>query len=363
MYLVDNRYIRKATVCALALWLPARVLAAAPPAKTEYEFFPPPPDEPHLQYLTSFSSEEEMGRKTSRSFKSWVTGQKPLPKQISKPYGIAARNHHFYICDTDYGAILEADLKERFMTVFKARGLGILKVPLNLAIDDAGNFYVADSGRDQVVVFDKDENYVAAMGKLGEMKPRDVAVSKDRIYVADLKSQNVHVFDRATRAPLFNIPQGKDAADPMRRLYSPTNLALDTKGHLYVADTGAFRVEVFDAVDGSYQRTVGQMGDSVGQFARVKGIAVDRESRLYAVDAMSQVVQIFNEQGKLLTWFGEPEGSGALQNLPAKVMIDYDDVVYFKSTVAPGFKVEYLVIVINQIGAHMVSIYGFGHQQ
>jgi hypothetical protein len=78
---------------------------------------------------------------------------------------------------------------------------------------------------------------------------------------------------------------------------------------------------------------------------------------------MSQVVQIFNDQGRLLTWFGEPAGSNRSQNLPAKVMVDYDDAAYFKSTVAPDFAVEYLVIVINQIGSHMVSIYAFGHQQ
>ena len=48
------------------------------------------------------------------------------------------------------------------------------------------------------------------------------------------------------------------------------------------------------------------MGDSLGQFARVKGVAVDRDNLLYAVDAMSKVVQVFDEQGHLLTWFGLP---------------------------------------------------------
>jgi DNA-binding beta-propeller fold protein YncE len=259
--------------------------------------------------------------------------------------------------------VLVADLKERSMTAFRARGQGVLRLPLNIAIDAAGSFYVADSGREQVVIFDKDQNYVAALGKLGEMAPRDVAVSQDRIYVADLKNHNVRVFDKATRNPLFTIPRELDSANVARKLFSPTNLTLDSKGRLYVSDTGAFRVQVYDAADGSYLRAVGGMGDSLGQFARVKGVAVDHESRLYAVDAMSQVVQIFDDHGRLLTWFAEPGGSSRAQSLPAKVLVDYDDAAYFQSCVAPGFKVEYLVFVINQVGAHLVSVYGFGHPQ
>lgn len=328
--------------------------------KPIYEFYPSPPDEPHLQFLTAFNSERELGSNPERNFLSYVTGQQPREKSISKPYGVAARAHRFYICDTDYGAVLEADLKTKRMLVFNAQGQGVLKTPVNLAIDAEGNFYVADSGRDQVVIYDKDENYVAAVGKLGEMKPRDVAVTRDRIYIADIQNHNVHVYDRATRTGLFDIPSRGDSTNVNKRLYSPTNLALDSKGRVYVSDTGAFTVQVYDS-EGNYLRSVGGMGDSLGQFARVKGIAVDRESRLFAADAMSQVVQVFNDQGKLLTWFGEPGAAGRVQNLPAKVMVDYDDVGYFKSFIAPDFKVEYLVVVINQLGSHMVSIYGFGH--
>ena len=347
----------------MVLGLTLRTLAATKPAATkEYDFFPPAPDAPRLQFLTAFNSEREMGRNTQRGFLEWVTGQKARPKEIDKPYGAAVHNHKLYLCDTDYGAVLVADLKERTMAVFHAGGQGALKSPINIAIDDDGNFYVADSGRNQVVIFDKNENYVAALGNPGEGKPRDVAVDRDRIYVADLQGKMVQVYDRATRKPLSTMPGKVDATNEAARLYLPTNLALDAKGRLYVSDTGGFRVTVFDAATGRYLRTVGKMGDGFGQFARVKGIAVDRESQLYAVDAMSQVVQIFNEQGKLLTWFGEPSGS-VLQNLPAKVLVDYDDVASFKSLIAPGFKVEYLVFVINQIGNHKVSIYGLGRQQ
>jgi len=233
-------------------------------------------------------------------------------------------------------------------------------MPLNVAVDSDGVCYVVDAGRDQVVVFDKNGNYLSTIGKQGEMKPRDVAVSKDRIYIADLQKHNVHVLDKTTRNVLFDVPHSGDETNKSRALFTPTNLGLDSKGNLYVSDTGAFRVQVYDS-KGNFVRSVGEMGDGLGQFARVKGIAVDRQDRLYAADAMSQVIQIFDDEGKLLTWFGEPGSDNKIQNLPAKVALDYDDVPFFERYASPKFKVEHLVIVINQIGPHKVSVYGFGH--
>jgi len=327
--------------------------------KIEY-FFPPPPDQPRLQFLTSFSSEKEFHGGEEKSLMTYLTGARPPQKYLSKPYGVAAGNKKIYICDTELGAVVIADLQAKHFGVIDAQGEGALKMPLNLAVDPDGTCYVADAGREQVVVFDKNGNYLSTIGKQGEMKPRDVAINKDRIYIADLQKHSVHVLDKATQNALFDIPCSGDETNKSRALFTPTNLGLDTKGNLYVSDTGAFRVQVYDA-NGNFVRSVGEMGDGLGQFARVKGIAVDRQNRLYAADAMSQVIQIFDDEGKLLTWFGEPGSDNKIQNLPAKVALDYDDVPYFERYASPKFKVEHLVIVINQIGPHKVSVYGFGH--
>ena len=293
---------------------------------------------------------------------SFLTGEQPPDKSFSKPYGAAAGNKRIYVCDTDLNAVLVVDLQARRFQILAAQGKGTLEEPLNISVDADGNLYVTDVGRNQVVIFDKNGGYIAALGKQGEMKPRDAVASANRIYVANLQKHDIHVFDKKTRNLLFDIPHSEDATNQIRGLFTPTNLALDSKGRLYVGDTGAFRVQVYDA-DGTYLRSVGEMGDSLGQFARVKGVAVDRENRLYAVDAMSKVVQIFDGQGRLLTWFDDPESGSVAQTLPSKVVVDYDDAGFFQSYAAPNFKIEFLVIVINQLGPHMVSIFGFGQMK
>jgi DNA-binding beta-propeller fold protein YncE len=194
------------------------------------------------------------------------------------------------------------------------------------------------------------------------MKPRDVTVDRRRIYVADIQSRLVRVYDKASRKWLLNIPCDADRTNAMHALYIPTNLAVDSRGRLYVADTGACHVQVYDA-SGNYLRTIGALGDGTGEFARVKGLAIDRENRIYAADAMSGVIQIFDDQGQVLTWFGDPENGGLMQNLPAKVLLDYDDVELFQRYAAPNFKIEYLIIVTNQLGPHKICVYGFGHMK
>lgn len=352
--------IKQIVIVATTLLFAAGCATTSHTAKKVYYFYPPPPDDPHIQFLTGFSSERDLrGGKEDKTLMTFLTGERPPSKDFAKPYGAAVANHKLYVCDTDAGAVLVVDLQTRRIGILAAQGEASLSMPLNIAIDADGNVYIADAGRNQVIIFDKSGNYIAALGKSGEMKPRDVAVDKNKIYVADFQTKSVRIFDRATHNFLSEIPGEQDRTNRLHCLFAPTNLALDSNGNIFVSDTGGFRVQVYDA-DGNFLRTIGEMGDSLGQFARIKGIALDHENRLYAADAMSQVVQIFDDKGHLLTYFGDPEANTASQNLPAKVLVDYDDADAFNDCVAPGFKVDYLVIVINQLGSHMVGVYGFG---
>jgi len=45
------------------------------------------------------------------------------------------------------------------------------------------------------------------------------------------------------------------------------------------------------------------------------------------------------------------------------VKVDYDSVSLFQKRAAPGFKLEYLILVTSQFGAHKVSVYGFGSRK
>ena len=69
---------------------------------------------------------------------------------------------------------------------------------------------------------------------------------------------------------------------------------------------------------------------------------------------------MFDDQGNLLLFFGEQEGSAAPLVLPADVVIDYENVALFQSYAHPDFKLEHLIFVTNQYGPRKVAVYGFG---
>lgn len=327
--------------------------------KIEAVFFPPPPELPRIQYLTSFSGMKDI--EDQSAFNKFVVGEKQDLK-VDKPYGVAAYDGKIYVCDTNT-TVAVFDLKRRsFQQLKGAVGAGKLTQPINISIDRDGSKYVADPVRGQVVAFDRNDEYLTAYGAPGNWRPVDAVAYEDRLYVADSGNALVKIFDRKTGQPLKTIG---DKGDPSERLDRPTNLAFDNEGYLYVTDVGRFQVVKFDR-DGHFKSTIGKPGDNLGHFARPKGIALDRAGHIYVVDASFNNVQIFNKDGRLVMFFGaegvESNKPGSLV-LPAKVSIDYDNLQYFQQYVEPGFQVEHLIFVTSQFGERRVNVFAYGRQK
>ncbi|HYG34006.1 MAG TPA: 6-bladed beta-propeller [Clostridia bacterium] len=329
--------------------------ASKKPVAKNYLIFPPPPDEPRIQYLMSYGAEMDLGG--GGRFKEFVVGQEKIHRPIWKPYGVAIRNGKIYVCDTQAANVSVTDLTKRKMRYIKPEGLAAMKTPINVAVDADETIYVTDTGRAQVLIYDRQDQLVEALGKKDEMKPCGVALSGDRFYVTDLKNHCVRVYNKTNRELLFTFP--KDTKDENSRLYQPTNIAIDKKGRVCVSDTGGFCVKVFD-LEGNHQRTIGDLGVTPGQFTLPKGIAVDQEGRIYVVDAAAAVIQLFDAEGKLLMYFGDSRSSGeAGLYLPAGILVDYENTSYFNKYLAPGHKLDYVILAINQAGPHKVSAFGF----
>jgi hypothetical protein len=115
--------------------------------------------------------------------------------------------------------------------------------------------------------------------------------------------------------------------------------------------------------DGHFVAMFGRLGSNLGHFARPRGITVDRDGRLYAVDAAFNNVQVFNKDGRLLLFFGEGGKEPGNFLLPAQVIIDYDNLQYFQKYVHPTFDMEYLIIVVSQFGDYSVNVLAYGKEK
>ncbi|HSR87318.1 MAG TPA: hypothetical protein VLL07_00060, partial [Pontiella sp.] len=233
-------------------------------------FYPPAPAEPKLQYLTSFSMSSDLVPRAS-GFKRFLLGEDTSSYiAIMKPYGLEVRGSKLYVCDTIVSQMHILDFSGLTWETFLPKNRGKMDKCINVAVDSENNRYVSDPGRGEVLIYAPDGQFVEALRGEKSMKPVGLAVSAERIFVGDLQSRMVHVFDKTSRELLFSFPH--DPENEQEKLFAPTNLALNDQGNIYVSDTGGFRVQEYDP-DGNYIRTYGRQGDSPGQFARNKGIA------------------------------------------------------------------------------------------
>ena len=328
-------------------------------------FFPPPPEVPRLQFLKSFSGPEDLGAVTTSAFEKFVLGKPETVDGITTPYGIAIFEGKLYVCDLGKRMVEVLDLENRtFSYLTKDRRL---TNPVNIFIDDDGTKYIADPTAGSIFVFDRNDNLIAMFGQESKINPIDVVVRGMRCYVTDFGSNQVVVLDKTTGKEITRIGEEskrQGQAEPLGELPAGefsliSDLALDQQGNIYVTDKAGARITQFDE-SGIFKRTIGRLGDNIDEFVRPKGIAIDKESRIWVVDAATEVAKIYNQQAQLLLFFGLPGNEPGMMNLPAKIILNYDNVEFFQQYAVDEADIEFLVLVSNQYGLNKVSVYGFG---
>ncbi len=333
---------------------------ASTPAKPSFEkketgpvFYPPKPNKPRIQYLTTLSGAADLQKDKKRSsMASFILGEeKESAHAVTKPYGVAIFDGNVYALDTRGSGYAIFDLKNNIF-----RAVGGMQKPINMTIDSNGTKYVTDTKMKRILVFDRDDNPIQVFGEDGNYRPSDVAIIGGKLFVADMENNKIQVLDKRTGEFLYSFSSGGSQDG---ELFFPTNLAVGPDDNLYVSDTGNFRVQLFTP-KGRYLRQIGSVGMELGRFARPKGIGVDREGRVHVVDAAFQNVQLFNAEGKLLMFYASPGAGKGQLYLPTDLFIDYDNVDYFQSFAAPDFKLEYIILISNQFGPNKINVYGFG---
>lgn len=321
-------------------------------------FFPPLPQPPKLQFLTSISTEEDIGGKASSGLKEWLVGKRTSTKQIARAHDIGSVKGRIYILDRSFRKILFVDLAKKEFDFIKDEREGAIGDPIGLWVTEDDVKYVADMARKQILVFDKDNRFVRAYGENDQLgRPMDVAVHQNRIYVADFNKMAVVVLDKDSGKTIQTIGEQGEAEGKFNR---PTHISLDRQGNIYVNDSFNYRIQKFDP-NGNYVKHFGYQGDTLGGFARPKGIAVDKDGYVYGVDTAFENTQIFDPNSTdLLLFFGGYGPHTGSMYLPSGLHLDYDNVEHFSQYADKDFKVKYLVYVGNLLGDKKLNVYGFG---
>lgn len=288
--------------------------------------WPAPPDNPRIKFLRILRGENDI-TKHSRSLEV-IAGKKKKPVRLVKPYGVCVdREGRIYVSDTVLGKVLMWDFeRDEFKVIGLDPGPATLLKALNVAVSEKGNLYVSDAKRRCVNVYDKEANFLLAIGGPDRfVRPTGLAVDNNggRLYVVDTGAHDLKVFNLTGK---FLKTIGKRGTGDVEFNF-PTNVCVDSAGKVYVADSFNFRVQIITP-GGQLLRKFGSNGDGFGQFTRLKGVGVDSEGHIYAVDAGFCNVQVFDQLGRLLMFFGSGGKAAGMFQLPAGVFVDHRDRIY-----------------------------------
>lgn len=311
--------------------------AASNPALTKPTdlIWPLPPDPPRVRWLASYSDLAKVKNPAVKKSR-WVdkvTGAKTQDEKLEliKPYGITTdKKGRIYTADTELKTVFVIDPKAKTVERRDGNSRAPMVMPVGVATDLEDRLFVSDATLHSITCFSPAGEVISHFGAGALGRPGGIAIdqSRNRLYVADAKDSRIAVFDTTTLkfVGYFGSP-GKPGLHENGTFNSPTNVAVDRKGMIYVADTWNYRVQILDA-NGKFVRAFGQQGDRPGEFIRPKGIAVDSEGHIYVADAEFNNFQILQPDGTPLLAVGNLGTDPGQFALVAGLYIDPSDRIY-----------------------------------
>ncbi len=150
-----------------------------------------------------------------------------------------------------------------------------------------------------------------------------------------MAAAGVHIFDFEQQK--YKFLSRRDAGkDPM---LTPQCVAVDAQDNIYVTDSQAGKVFVFDA-NGKYRRAIGSLKGGEGYFKRPTGIAVDSAAqRIYVTDTLRNKIFMMDMQGSVLQTIGKTGTGDGEFNYPTELRLNGQDLVVVD---AMNFRVQVL---------------------
>jgi DNA-binding beta-propeller fold protein YncE len=297
--------------------------------------WPLPPDPPRIRWLAQYADLARVKKPGVRK-STWMeklTGTKAPDERIElkKPYGITADRHgKIYVADPELKTVFVIDAANHNVEQRASNSRAPLALPVGVAVDAEDRLYVSDADLHSIICFNASGAATAVFGTTALARPGGLALDqgRNRLYVADAKASRLAVFDTNSHklTGYFGAPN-KNGLRENGTFFGPTNIAVDGKGMLYVADTMNYRVQILDP-EGKFVRAFGAQGDRPGEFIRPKGIGVDSEGHIYVADAEFNNFQIFTPEGQPLLAVGSLGNDPGRFALLAGLYVDPEDRIY-----------------------------------
>ena len=234
--------------------------------------------------------------------------------------------------------------------------------PKGIAVAPNGHTFIADNTSHQIHVFDEQRKHIRSFGQQGSgngqlYSPTGIAVDADGlVYVCNCHNNRIEIFRTdGTFVNQFGVGH----------LSIPLGVTVNNK-RVHVADSGNRRISIF-TLEGQLIRTIGSPGSGHGEFNCPGAVAISPDVDMYVTDNYNHRVQVFSPDGVFQREFGK----GQL-NYPCDILLTGDGhvlvansginrVVIFNTTgqVIHSFKVgsEPCGLAIDHSGDLLVTLY------
>ena len=202
-------------------------------------------------------------------------------------------------------------------------GNGQFGNPFQLAVYN-NTLFVADGGNSRLEKFDLNGNFLSAANVGGSNTLWGLTIFNGVLFVGDFGNNNMYKYD-------VNL-NSLGAYTPSIPPSSPTDLATDSTGRIYMANQGNQTLERCNN-NGASCVTVGGSGTAVGMFSSNYGIAVDGSGNVYATDQGNNRIQKFNSSlASPSVIIGPGTASGSVSQ-PCAVGVDNDGNILVSDTI------------------------------
>ena len=326
---------RAGSIVLLALlFIPVRLPAG------EQLAWPAPPDVPRIRYLLSLPSAKTGDRRgktfLSRSINYLLgvgsPGEKLPPPALLQPTGLWMVGATLYVADPGTKQVVACFPDTGVCTPVRFRPDPEFKSPVGVTVSADGRMFVSDSALGRVFMYGVTRKLIRELDPERKflVRPTGLAIDegRNRLYVADTGAHKIHVFNLEGK---FLSSMGRRGGGKGEFNF-PTYISVERRtGRLLVCDSANFRVQVF-GVDGAFVAMFGEGGDRPGYMGRPRGISADSDGNIYLVDGALEAVQIFDVKGQLLLYFGRSGSEHGQFSLPGGIFIDDQDQVYVADT-------------------------------
>jgi sugar lactone lactonase YvrE len=269
---------------------------------------------------------------------------------FNNPRGVAVDTNRIYVVDGGNHRVQIFDRASRAYedTLSIGGGSGDYQFdwPGDVAVDAAGNIYVADELNSRVQKYNSSLDYVSTFGVTKEPYQTDEHHFNMPSGVAVDPSGNIGIVEDGGRGHRFIQlnPSGEQQftigitgikSGGEYGLANPIDVAYDASGNIFIVDQWNHRIQIYDNA-GNYENTLGiGFGTGMTNFNFPQGVAVDANGRIYVADSGNHRIQIYNSDRNYVATLGVTGVSGDDNSHfyePCDVSVDASGNIYIADT-------------------------------